>query len=181
MIILNKKRFPTLTKNGIYGFYEDYRWLSNMYTTNVDWYDGYSYPSSETIYQMEKLRGIIDDDKLYEIFNTLDGYSSKKEIKKYKDIIRPEWHLIKNGIMYEILYKKFTDNNQIKSLLISTNNLYLEETNNWGDTYWGKIHNVSTTFVENEERIGSNILGILLMSIRKRLVNENLNGVLNYV
>ena len=83
MYVHNNKRYPTITQSGIHGFFEEYRWLSNMYPVQIVWTDGYMYESSETIYQMEKLRGVLCDEELVSIFHHLNGPQAKKEIKKY--------------------------------------------------------------------------------------------------
>lgn len=166
MKVLNDQRYPTVTSSGIYGFFGDYRWLSNMYPTQIVWTDGYMYESSETIYQMEKLRGILSNDELVSIFHNLNGPQSKKEIKKYKHLMRPEWDAIKAGVMYDILYKKFTYSDDMKTKLLETNKLYLEESNNWKDTFWGKTYNTDIPMFDPQNvGNGYNTLGILLMSI----------------
>ena len=180
MYVHNNKRYPTITQSGIHGFFEEYRWLSNMYPVQIVWTDGYMYESSETIYQMEKLRGVLCDEELVSIFHHLNGPQAKKEIKKYNHLVRSEWDIVKTGIMYDILYKKFTYSEEMKSNLLATNKLYLEETNNWKDEFWGKVFNSALPFDDPHNRIGYNTLGILLMSIRKRIMNENIFGSLAY-
>lgn len=176
----NNKRYPTITENGIYGFFADYAWLSNMYPVQIVWTDGYTYSSSETIYQMEKLRGVLSDEELVLIFHNLDGPQAKKRIKKYKHLVPSEWHIINIGVMYNILYKKFTTSEEMKAKLLATDKLYLEETNNWKDEFWGKVYNSTLAFDDPKNRLGNNTLGILLMSIRKRITNENIFRALSY-
>ena len=68
--------------------------------------------------------------------------------------LRPDWEEVKISIMKSCLEAKFKDND-LMEMLKSTAPKYLEETNNWGDKFWG---------VENG--VGENMLGKLLMEIR---------------
>ena len=54
----------------------------------------------------------------------------------------------------DILKIKYS-NEELKQKLLATQNLYLEETNTWGDTFWGVCNGK-----------GYNMLGHLTMAIR---------------
>jgi len=56
------------------------------------------------------------------------------------------------------LFAKFSQSKKLSELLLSTGDKYLEETNNWGDEFWG---------VCNE--VGENNLGKILIRVRKKL------------
>lgn len=70
-------------------------------------------------------------------------------------VLREDWEKVKVDIMYELLLKKFS-NRLFKIQLLDTKDKYLEETNYWGDTFWGVSGNK-----------GNNILGKLLMKVRE--------------
>ena len=53
---------------------------------------------------------------------------------------------------------KFTQNSELAKKLLETDNKYLEETNNWGDRFWGVV-----------DGIGKNMLGHVLMEVRRSL------------
>ncbi len=55
---------------------------------------------------------------------------------------------------------KFTRNPQLREMLLATGDKYLEETNHWGDKYWG---------VDYKTGVGFNKLGVILMDVRDRL------------
>lgn len=74
--------------------------------------------------------------------------------------LRPDWEDVKFDIMYELNKQKFTQHPELKALLLSTDNKYLEETNWWGDRIWG----VCGT--------GENNLGKILMRIRQELCGD---------
>ena len=67
---------------------------------------------------------------------------------------------VKLPIMEEIIRAKFTQNQDLKELLLATGELVLEEGNTWGDLFWG---------VDAKTREGRNHLGRILMRIRKEL------------
>ncbi len=152
MIIQNKINQCVLhDKNNIKGFFVDFRWLSNFHLCPVS-YEGQLFPSSEHAYQAAK---IIPESRQY-LINVSSG-QVKKEWKKYtlldKDVF--SWDNRKLGVMKIILMDKFTRNDELRYKLLDTEDKYLEETNWWGDKFWGVC--------ENE---GENNLGKLLMEIR---------------
>jgi ribA/ribD-fused uncharacterized protein len=68
---------------------------------------------------------------------------------------RPSWDQIKDDIMYEIVWSKFT-NIELRELLLATGDEEIVEGNDWGDQYWGVC-----------DGIGLNKLGQTLMQIRE--------------
>ena len=64
--------------------------------------------------------------------------------------------------MRDVLWAKFSQNADLAARLVATDHRYLEETNWWGDTYWGFFQGA-----------GQNVLGRLLMETRDRLVRRN--------
>ena len=74
--------------------------------------------------------------------------------------LRPNWENVKLPIMEDIVRAKFTQNEDLKELLLATGDLVLEEGNTWHDTFWG---------VDAKTREGTNHLGRILMRIRKEL------------
>jgi ribA/ribD-fused uncharacterized protein len=136
------------------GFVAEYRWLSNFWPTKLE-YDGITYYSSEAAYQAAK-------------FTRVDRYrfaccsaGSAKRLAHELGWDPIEWNERKVQVMTDVLYAKFTQNLELKDKLVLTGKKYLEETNYWGDTFWG---------VCKDE--GTNQLGILLMELREKLRNE---------
>ena len=72
--------------------------------------------------------------------------------------MRRDWNDIKDNIMYEICYNKFSQNELLKEKLINTGDALLIEGNTWHDTYWGMCNNK-----------GQNKLGKILMRVREEL------------
>lgn len=141
-------------KDKIAGFTGDYRWLSNFWPCTV-FYGGIEYASTEAAYQASKTLDI----SLRETISTLDAKEAKSTGKSL--MLREDWEQVKDTVMYDVCKDKFTRNKELKERLISTENKYLEETNWWGDTYWGVCRG-----------IGENKLGLTLMCIRDE-IREN--------
>lgn len=137
--------------DGIRGFEKEYRFLSNFEPCEIE-YDGQTYLSSEAAYQAAKTL----DKTVRSQFQTLDASASKKLGRKVE--MRPDWDQVKDAVMMEILTYKFTQHPTLKEKLLATGDQYLEETNWWGDTYWGVCNGV-----------GRNQLGKTLMQIREKL------------
>lgn len=135
----------------IRGFFKENNYLSNFYPCKV-LFEGIEYPSSENAYQAAK----TEDIEIRKIFSKITANEAKKLGRKIK--IRLEWDLIKLEIMHKICLDKFTRNPDLSQKLISTGDSYLEETNFWGDQFWGVY-----------EGIGKNWLGKILMQIRNEI------------
>jgi len=148
------ERITIHTDSIIKGFFGDYRWLSNYHVSPVI-YEGIEYGSSEAAYQSAK----CDDLYIKSQFKNMTPLESKSLSKRIP--IKKNWDTIKKQIMYDVLVSKFTLTPDLGQKLVETGDKYLEETNYWGDTFWGVC-----------EGKGKNTLGELLMQIRKEL-NDN--------
>jgi len=134
--------------NNIKGFFEEYRYLSNFHLCPV-MFDGVIYPSSENAYMAAKTLDL----KLRKRFEIIAPNKAKKLGQEIE--VRDDWENIKLEIMDRILTDKFYRNLEEREKLLSTENKYLEETNWWGDRFWGVCKGT-----------GANNLGLILMKIR---------------
>ena len=135
-------------ENNIKGFFGEYRWLSNFHSTPV-FFEGILYPSTENAYQAAKCAALSEKQQ----FITCSPSDAKKLSKTV--LIRENWDSFKYDVMSAIVFDKFYRDYDLRIKLLDTENKYLEETNHWGDTYWG---------VCNER--GQNKLGKIIMGIR---------------
>lgn len=146
----------------IKGFYGDYRFLSNLWPAKV-FLDGEEYPSVENAYQAMKYKK-----EEREIFKTCSGKEAAVFTKTHPmtNSSPADWSLSKLGIMQNLLSQKFDKNlnPELVEKLKSTGDKYLEETNYWGDMYWGVFRTG-----REEKGEGENNLGKLLMTIRTNL------------
>lgn len=141
-------------KEGIYGFKDEYRWLSNMWPCLVK-VNFKTFPSSEHAFVYAKVK---DDPEglLYDELLKLTPRESKIWGRSV-DMVG-NWDERKLNVMYHAVYSKFNDNQDLKKKLLDTGDLYLEETNYWKDTFWGVC-----------EGVGQNKLGEILMKVRNEL------------
>ena len=134
-------------------FRGEYAFLSNFWEVPVT-YKGLTYGSNEAAFQAQKC--MTEEEKME--FTQLRPSASKKLGRRVK--FRPDWEDVKVGIMEEIVRAKFTQNEELKALLLATGEAYLEEGNTWHDTCWG---------VDAKTGVGQNHLGKILMKIRAEL------------
>lgn len=136
------------TVKTINSFNYENAFLSNMYSCKVE-FEGLTYTCSEAAFQAAKCKNPADRIK----FTELDGKTAKALGKKIE--LRASWNQIRYGVMYNVVYNKFMQNEALYKKLMATKGVTLVEGNTWGDKYWG---------VCNGE--GENKLGKILMDIR---------------
>lgn len=143
-----------LVGDGIFGFQGEWRFLSNFYPALVE-YEDWVYPTVEHAYQASKTNDLMDRALIRET----QSPSKAKQLGKYIKI-RSDWEAVKVSIMEDLLRQKFSKD-PLRYLLLSTFDKYIEETNTWNDTFWGVCNGK-----------GQNVLGNLLMKIRKELMPD---------
>ena len=141
-------------KNCIDKFDGKYAFLSNYYESKM-LYEGIEYTSSEAVFQAQKTLDI----ELRKEIAVMPPNKAKRAGRKLE--IRPDWDLIRNKVMFDIVYVKFTQNEELKQRLLSTKDAELIEGNYWKDTHWGVCNGV-----------GLNMLGKTLMVVREMLKNN---------
>lgn len=147
-------------EHNIKGFFGEYRWLSNFGKASVE-LDGIEYASVEKAYQAAKY-----PPGEREFFTACTNRESIIYVGEHppRASTTEEWSTKKLEVMAGLLEQKFdpehNPENAVK--LADTGDKYLEETNWWGDMYWGRQLNGE----------GENNLGKLLMTIRAGYNNE---------
>ena len=134
-------------------FRDEYFFLSNFYEAPVT-YRGLQYGSNEAAFQAQKC--MTEEETVQ--FTSLRPYDAKKRGRKVR--LRPDWEEIKVEVMEEIVRAKFTQNADLRQMLLATGDAVLEEGNTWNDTFWG-VH------LKNGK--GQNHLGKILMKVRDEL------------
>lgn len=153
---IDGKWLPTVTPTGIFGFFGEYRFLSNFHLAPLE-VEGVLYPSSEHAYMAQKSL----DPAVRERFSRL---ASPQEARREGQLVtlRPDWEEVKVAAMLKVSLAKYQDP-ELAARLLATGDRYLEETNYWNDTVWG--------FSNGR---GSNYLGRVLMGVRASLRGQNL-------
>lgn len=138
-------------------FRGDYRWLSNFHLCRIV-YEGIVYPSTEHAYQAakdtdESVRRWIAQAPTCREAKTMGGRNGLVNL-------RPDWEQVKNQVMMDVCWIKFTVHADLREKLLATGDALLIEGNSWGDEYWGCVR-------RNGVWVGRNQLGKTLMSIRR--------------
>jgi ribA/ribD-fused uncharacterized protein len=153
--------------DAIVRFEGEYRFLSNFWPVSVTLPDdgpmcprlglGQTvYPTVEHAYQAAKTLDAQERVKIAVCSSPGKAKALGKEVT-----LRPDWDLLKIGVMYDLLQQKFKEN-PLRQQLLDTGTASLIEGNNWGDTYWGVCNG-----------IGENRLGGLLMLVRNQLFMDD--------
>lgn len=140
----------------ILGFFDEYRFLSNFDSHKDvvllidDLCNGHI--PCETIEHAFQALKTLDPAERLKIAHASTPGKAKRLGKSCS--LRPDWQEIKIDTMFNLVAMKFS---QIpyKEMLLATGDAYLEETNTWGDTFWGVC-----------EGVGENHLGLILMQVR---------------
>ena len=86
----------------------------------------------------------------------------------YRVKLRKDWEQIKVLIMTELVWNKFDQHPELRDKLLDTDSAELVEGNHWHDNFWG-ICQCGRDLCNS----GKNILGLLLMTLRKDLMEKN--------
>ena len=144
------------TQYVIQGFFGKYRPLSNFDTTPFTIFD-MVFKSGEHAFHYFKTNDPVWQKRILEAEKPSEARKLGRQCPMRKD-----WDNIKVGVVTDILMCKFIQNMELWRLLTSTGYKYLEETNDWGDTFWGVC-----------DGQGENRLGKALMFVRSSLMTEN--------
>ena len=135
------------------GFDGELSFLSNFYECSRSIVvDDIEFNNVESAYQYSKCYLPEDKERMSKI---TDPKVSKRLGKRIK--VRPDWNEVKLQIIEDLVHQKFHDP-FLLVMLHQTGNQNLEETNWWGDTFWGVCKGV-----------GENHLGKILMKLRDRV------------
>lgn len=126
-----------------------YRFLSNFSSHPVT-FGGYTYQNAEAAFHAQKCPARAAE------FIDLNPSQAKRLGRRVK--LREDWEEIKNIIMSQVVWAKFSLDSDLAKKLLATGDAYLEEGNTWGDRHWGTVNGV-----------GKNMLGKILMEVRDEL------------
>jgi ribA/ribD-fused uncharacterized protein len=151
-----------------------YGCFSNFYRASIK-LNGYVWPSSEHFYQAQKawFLNTNEPQHRYEVLDAIREAASPKEaarIGRELDINRKVWDEEKLVYMHEAVKAKFTQHNNLKHVLLLTDNSQLVEFTEGtplADSVWGNA-------CDSEGRPGLNLLGKVLMVVRQEIRMEEL-------
>jgi ribA/ribD-fused uncharacterized protein len=137
---------------------DSYGFFSNFFKRKVI-IDGKIWLTTEHFFQAMKFAGTKYEEEIRNLKTAREAANSGRDRTKP---LRNDWELVKDDIMRIAIRAKFTQNEDLKALLLSTNgSLLVEHTEN--DSYWG----------DGGDGTGKNMLGKILMEIRNELLKSN--------
>lgn len=137
---------------------ETFKELSNFYPAKIT-IEGKTYPTVEHYFQAMKFP---NNPAFQDQILAQKTPAGAKKMGATKIIpLRPDWDEVRDDVMAKALRAKFTQNEALKALLLSTETKKLEEASPT-DAYWGTGKNGK----------GQNRLGALLMDLRGELAAE---------
>lgn len=144
----------------INGFFDEFRFLSNFWPSTVI-AGGFEYPTVEHAYQALKFVSPEERKQIREA--TTPGRAKRVSYKMAS--FRPDWDEVRVSIMRELVYQKFLRHEDLRIQLVLTHSHELEETNHWGDVFWGVC-----------DGVGENQLGKILMGVREQFIPNTKEG-----
>jgi len=132
-----------------------YAFLSNFHPSPFN-VDNRTFKTVEHLFQACKVNTLAE-------FEAIAKANTAAEAKKLgrKFSIRPDWEDVKVFVMAQGIWAKFSQNQDLRRLLLKTGNEPLEEGNYWHDNIWGNCR-----CDKCKDKPGKNALGLLLMSVR---------------
>jgi len=121
-------------------------------------FKGYTYKTSEHAFQSLKFEGTKFEKKVRQAASPL---IAAKLGRNREFPLRKNWEQIKVQLMEDIVYAKFSQNQDLGELLVSTGNAKIVE-KSLNDDFWG----------DGGDGSGKNMLGIILMRVRERIKSE---------
>jgi len=142
-----------------YGRRMPYFEFSNFYRSPIE-INGRKWKTSEHYYQAMKFAGHqVHVDAVWRTNTPMEAACIGRDRNRS---MREDWDEVKDGVMYDALYAKFTQHENLKELLLGTGDAILVE-HTVNDNYWG----------DGGDGSGKNMLGKLLMVLRDDLREEN--------
>lgn len=137
-----------------YKINEQYGCFSNFAHYDFE-LDGKKWMTSEHYFQAQKFKGT----EYVEIIRLLDNPMKAAEMGRDRKLpLREDWEQVKDDIMRKAVFEKFSQNEEIKKILLSTGKENIVE-NTSNDYYWGC----------GKDGSGKNVLGKILMEVREKL------------
>lgn len=147
-----------------YNLDKPYGYFSNFARYPID-INGKTWATSEHYFQAQKFPGTAHEEEIRQAKSPREaadmGRGSFASRRVRSRPLRSDWEAVKDDVMREALYAKFTQHSDLKEKLLATGDAVLVEyTRN--DSYWG----------DGGDGSGRNMLGKLLLELRDRIQNE---------
>jgi ribA/ribD-fused uncharacterized protein len=152
-----KARDSRMDVINFYSVSDDFGQFSNFAPFPIH-LDGQRWPTSEHYFQAQKFE---DEAYRQKIRKTNSPMQAARLGRDRKQKLRPDWDSVKVGIMRQAVLAKFTQHDELRTLLLSTREARIvEHTEN--DAFWG----------DGGDGSGKNMLGRILMEVREQLRSD---------
>ena len=141
--------------NAILGFFGKYGFLSGFCrcTLKIEWKgEIFDFTCIDEAYNARRTFD-IDVQKTFQSIGPREATRKARDMKR-----RPGWRSARVEIMTNLVREKFRQNEGLAILLLNTGDAHLENTNRWGDKFWGVC-----------DGEGQNNLGKILMEVRDEM------------
>ena len=165
---LQPKNVFTPSKLGVQGFFSKHSPLSNHHRAEFQ-LDGKKFSSSEQCFMYKKAMYFHDQETAQKIMATADAAEAKRLGSSVNGFKKDKWSKVAPDMMFESMYAKFSQNESLKSFLLSTGRNTLVEANQ-NDKYWGcGLALGNTDIFDPSKWKGKNFAGKTLEKVRLNL------------
>jgi ribA/ribD-fused uncharacterized protein len=123
---------------------------------------GRRWRTSEHYFQAQKFAGTLREEEIRQVSSPA---VAARMGRSRKHRMRPDWEKVKDALMREAVLAKFSQNDDLRAVLLGTGDAVLVE-HTERDSYWG----------DGGDGRGRNRLGEILMSVREELRNVETTG-----
>lgn len=157
-------------------FRDEYFFLSNFYLSPItafylpsEYMVAITMPTGEHAFHATKViasSSPIEDRVAYVVrMSEVETPNEAKRLGRQISIDVDMWNQQSYSVMWQVQRLKYQQNHDLAEKLIDTGDATLIEGNTWGDRLWGQVNGV-----------GQNLLGKILMGVRKELADERFNS-----
>lgn len=142
--------------------------FSNWYISEFD-YKGHHFHNTEQAFMWEKAMHFNDDEMAQLILATPNPRENKALGRKVRGFDVEKWIIISFPIMVAVNIEKYSQNYELKQILLSTDEKILVEASPY-DKIWGiGLRQDDDNCLDETKWQGMNLLGKALMQVRKLL------------
>lgn len=139
----------------------EYGCFSNFSSHSIK-LDGKVWKTTEHYFQAQKFSGVKDGQKhMNDVYLAKTPGRAARIGRDRQRPLRRDWESVKDEVMYRAVYAKFTQNEELKEILLGTGDAVLVE-HTEKDSYWG----------DGGDGSGRNQLGKTLMRVRDEIKGE---------
>lgn len=146
-----------------------YRSFSQWYPIKFKDDYGIIYHNTEQYMMAHKAALFGDTDTMTDILNETDPAKIKKLGRKVRNFDEDLWHQNRFNIVFQGNYLKFSQNPQIKAILLSTDDKLIAEASPYDDIWGIGLRESIAKNMSRSKWPGKNLLGKALMRVRQEL------------